>query len=156
MLQHVLLGDLAPLCLLAGLTGPMLRPLLAFRPVERLRVLANPFVALPLWAANLYVWHLPVPLRGGASEHSVVHALEHICFFTRRHRRVAAGARDAAGAGVVRHRREARLHRVVRLVETVLGNVFIWSGAVFYGVYEHAATSSGGSRRSQDQGLRAR
>ena len=49
MLQHVIIGDLAPLCLLAGLNGPMLRPLLAFRPVERLRVLANPFVALPLW-----------------------------------------------------------------------------------------------------------
>ena len=55
MVQHVLIGDLAPLCLLAGLGGPMLRPLLAFRPVERLRVLANPAVALPLWAVNLYV-----------------------------------------------------------------------------------------------------
>ena len=29
MVQHLLLGDLAPLCLLAGLTGPLLRPLLA-------------------------------------------------------------------------------------------------------------------------------
>ena len=57
MLQHVVIGDLAPLCLLGGLNGPMLRPLLAFRPVERLRVLANPLVALPIWAANLYVWH---------------------------------------------------------------------------------------------------
>ena len=64
MLQHVLIGDLAPLCLLAGLSGPMLRPLLAFRTVERLRVLANPIVALPIWAANLYLWHLPVALRG--------------------------------------------------------------------------------------------
>ena len=64
MLQHVLIGDLAPLCLLAGLSGPMLRPLLAFRPVERLRVLANPVVALPIWAANLYLWHLPVAVRG--------------------------------------------------------------------------------------------
>ena len=26
MTQHLLLGDLAPLCLLAGLTGPLLRP----------------------------------------------------------------------------------------------------------------------------------
>ena len=42
MVQHVLIGDLAPLCILAGLNGPMLRPLLALRPVERLRVLANP------------------------------------------------------------------------------------------------------------------
>ncbi|MGH3137246.1 MAG: cytochrome c oxidase assembly protein, partial [Gaiellaceae bacterium] len=29
MTQHLLLGDLAPLCLLAGLTGPLVRPLLA-------------------------------------------------------------------------------------------------------------------------------
>ena len=29
MTQHLLLGDLAPLCLLAGLTGPLLRPILA-------------------------------------------------------------------------------------------------------------------------------
>ena len=28
MAQHLLIGDLAPLCLLAGLTGPVLRPLL--------------------------------------------------------------------------------------------------------------------------------
>ena len=56
MLQHVLIGDLAPLCLLAGLSGPMLRPLLSLRPVERLRVLTNPAVALPIWAANLYLW----------------------------------------------------------------------------------------------------
>jgi hypothetical protein len=31
MAQHLLLGDLAPLCLLAGLTGPLIRPLLARR-----------------------------------------------------------------------------------------------------------------------------
>src|SRR5213593_2324060 len=30
MLQHVLLGDLAPLCFVAGLTGPVLRPVLAW------------------------------------------------------------------------------------------------------------------------------
>ena len=48
MAQHVLIGDLAPLCFLAGLNGPLLRPLLAFRAVDRLRVFANPLVALPL------------------------------------------------------------------------------------------------------------
>ena len=74
MLQHVLIGDLAPLCLLAGLNGPLLRPLLALRPVERLRVLANPLVALPVWAANLYLWHVPF-LYEAAVEHSVVPAL---------------------------------------------------------------------------------
>src|ERR1043165_7101781 len=57
MLQHVLLGDLAPLALLAGLTGPILQPVL--RRVARLRFPPDPLVALPLWAINLYVWHLP-------------------------------------------------------------------------------------------------
>ena len=151
MLQHVLIGDLAPLCLLAGLNGPMLRPLLAFRAVERLRVLANPFVALPIWATNLYVWHLPF-LYEAAVEHSVVHALEHMCFFT-------AGivawlpvletlpAPEWFGTGP-----KLAYIAIVRLVETLLGNVFIWSGAIFYGVYDRGDELWGISPL-QDQGL---
>src|SRR5256714_2074937 len=79
MLQHVLLGDLAPLALLAGLTGPILPPALAF--LHRLPVLPPPFVALPLWAVNLYVWHLPY-LYDAAVRHDSLHALAHFCFFT--------------------------------------------------------------------------
>src|SRR5579862_7663647 len=60
MFQHVLIGDLAPLCFVAGLTGPVLRPVLALRPIERLRFLTHPFVALLVWAVDLYVWHVPV------------------------------------------------------------------------------------------------
>jgi putative membrane protein len=134
MLQHVVLGDLAPLCLLAGLTGAILRPVLALRPVERLRVLANPAVALPVWAANLYVWHVPF-LYEAAVRHSAVHALEHVCFFT-------AGlimwlpvletlpAPEWFGTGA-----KLGYIAVVRLVETLLGNVLLWSGSVFYPVY---------------------
>ncbi|MBA2460250.1 MAG: cytochrome c oxidase assembly protein [Actinobacteria bacterium] len=151
MLQHVVLGDLAPLCLLAGLTGPILRPLLALRPVERLRVLANPVVALPIWAANLYLWHVPF-LYEAAVEHSAVHALEHICFFT-------AGAimwlpvletlpaPEWFGTGA-----KLAYIGVVRLVETVLGNVFVWSGAVFYTVYASGEELWGVSPL-RDQGL---
>ena len=151
MLQHVLVGDLAPLCLLAGLSGPMLRPLLALRPVERLRGLANPAIALPIWAANLYLWHLPL-LYEGAVNHSALHALEHVCFFT-------AGlivwlpvletlpAPEWFGTG-------AKLAYIaaVRVVETVLGNIFVWSGAVFYGVYARGEELWGISPL-QDQGL---
>jgi putative membrane protein len=135
MVQHLLLGDLAPLCLLAGLTGPLLRPLLALPGVMRLRVLANPFVALPIWATNLALWHLPV-FYEGAVENSGVHALEHAAFFT-------AGlvlwlpvletlpAPEWFGTG-------AKLAYIVgvRLVGTLIGNVFIWSGGPFYDVYE--------------------
>jgi putative membrane protein len=151
MLQHVLIGDLAPLCLLAGLNGPMLRPLLALGPVDRLRVLANPLVALPIWAFNLYVWHVPL-LYEGAVNHSVVHALEHVCFF-------GAGivvwlpvletlpAPEWFGTGP-----KLAYIAIVRLVETLLGNVFVWSGAVFYGVYDRGDELWGISPL-QDQGL---
>ena len=81
MTQHVLLGDLAPLCFVAGLTGPVLRPVLALKPVDRLRFLTHPLVALPVWAVNLYLWHLPV-LYQAALHHNSIHALEHFLFFT--------------------------------------------------------------------------
>jgi len=151
MLQHVVIGDLAPLCLLAGLTGPILRPLLALRPVERLRVLANPLLALPVWAANLYLWHVPF-LYEAAVEHSAVHALQHICFFT-------AGAimwlpvletlpaPEWFGTGP-----KLAYIAVVRLVETVLGNVFVWAGTVFYPVYASGEELWGVSPL-RDQGL---
>jgi cytochrome c oxidase assembly factor CtaG len=134
MLQHVLIGDLAPLALLGGLTGPILRP--ALRWLYRFRFLANPLVALPIWAVNLYAWHLPF-LYDAALRHDSVHALEHLCFFT-------GGlimwlpvvetlpAPEWFGTGA-----KLGYIAVVRIVETVLGNIFFWSGTVFYGVYVH-------------------
>lgn len=134
MLQHVLLGDLAALCFVASLTGPLLRPVLALKPIARLRVLAHPLVALPVWAVNLYLWHLPV-LYEGALENDAVHALQHVSFF-------AAGALMWAPVvevlpGPMWFGTGAKLGYivVVRVLETVLGNVFIWSGTVFYDVY---------------------
>ena len=151
MLQHVLLGDLAPLALVAGLTGPLLRPLLAIRTIDRLRVLAHPFVALPLWAANLYLWHVPL-LYEGALHHEWVHGVEHVMFLT-------CGALMWAPVvevlpGPLWFGTGAKLGYVfvVRLIETVLGNVFVWSGTVFYGAYVHADERWGISPL-QDQGL---
>jgi putative membrane protein len=149
MVQHVLLGDLAPLALLAGLTGPILRPALAV--LYRLRFLAHPLVALPLWALNLYLWHLPY-LYDAAVRHELVHALEHLCFFT-------GGlimwlpvletlpAPEWFGTGA-----KLGYIAVVRAVETVLGNVFFWSGTVFYAVYEHGHPLWGLSP-PEDQGI---
>lgn len=137
MLQHVIIGDLAPLFFVMGLTGPLLRPVLKYSFVERLRVLAHPFVALPVWAVNLYLWHIPF-LYDAALHHDSVHALEHFLFFT-------CGcliwepvvetlpAPAWFGTGM-------KIGYVVgvRLVETVLGNIFIWSNSAFYSVYRHA------------------
>jgi putative membrane protein len=134
MVQHLLLGDLAPLCLLAGLTGPLLRPILALPGVMRLRVLANPLVAFPIWSANLILWHLPAFYEAALGS-SLVHALEHVAFFS-------AGivlwlpvletlpAPEWFGTG-------AKLAYIVgvRLVATIIGNVFIWAGSSFYDTY---------------------
>ena len=151
MAQHLFIGDLAPLCLLAGLTGPLLRPILALPGVMHLRVLANPFVALPVWATNLIVWHIPA-LYVGAVNHSALHALEHVCFF-------AAGialwlpvletlpAPEWFGTGW-----KLAYIVVVRLVATAIGNVFVWGGHPFYDVYARGSEYLGLSP-SADQSL---
>ena len=59
MVEHLLIGDIATLLLVLGLTGPLLQPILAIRFFDRLRILAHPLVALPLWALNLFFWHIP-------------------------------------------------------------------------------------------------
>ena len=69
MVQHLLLGDIAALLIVLGLTGPLLAPVLRIGVFDRLRALAHPSVAFPLWALDLYVWHLPV-LYQAALRHS--------------------------------------------------------------------------------------
>src|SRR4051794_37825102 len=74
MLEHLLIGDLAAILLVLGLTGPLLQPILAIKPFDRLRALAHPAVALPLWAIDLCVWHIPV-LYEGTLTSAPLHAL---------------------------------------------------------------------------------
>jgi len=136
MTQHVILGDLAPLCFVAGLTGQMLRPVLAISWVEPLRVLAHPFVALPLWAASLYVWHIPY-LYDAALHHNAVHALEHFSFFTAGCLMWEPVLETLPGPAWFGTGWKLGYIAVVRLVETILGNVFIWSSSAFYTVYQH-------------------
>jgi cytochrome c oxidase assembly factor CtaG len=86
--QHLLLGDVAPLLLAAGLAGPLmlfvlppalLRPV-ARSPLRRLGgTLLRPGVALGLWAVTLYAWHVP-PVYEAALAHAPLHALEHASF----------------------------------------------------------------------------
>jgi cytochrome c oxidase assembly factor CtaG len=140
MIEHLLLGDVAALLIVLGLTGPMLAPILRIRLFDRLRVLSHPAIALPLWIVDLYVWHLPV-LYQAALRHSGVHAVEHAMF-------LAAGVNmwmcllgplpTPSWFGNL-----ARLGYIVavRLAGTILGNVFLWSGTVFYPFYLHGDAS---------------
>jgi len=134
MIEHLLLGDIAALLIVLGLTAPLIAPILRLPVIGRLRILANPLIAFPLWAIDLYVWHLPV-LYQAALEHSGVHALEHAMFL---------------GFGVnmwmclfgplpmpswFGNLGKLSYIVAVRLTGAVLGNIFLWSGTVFYPFY---------------------
>lgn len=78
MLQHVLIGDLAPALLLVALRGPLLlfvcpRPLLGRLPS------IGPLPALGLWVSVTGAWHVPA-LYDYALEHRLAHDLEHALF----------------------------------------------------------------------------
>jgi len=137
MLQHVLLGDLAALAFVLSLTGPMLRPVLAVRSVERLRRLSHPFVALPLWIANLLLWHVPA-LYEAALGSDAVHALEHLSFFASGALMWAAVVEVVPGPAWFGTGAKLGYIVVVRLVETAVGNVFFWAGDPFYDTYARA------------------
>ena len=151
MLQHVMLGDLAALALVAGLTGPLLRPVLAVKTIARLRVLAHPLVALPLWALNLTIWHVPA-FYEAALRWPAVHAFEHIFFFACGMLMWAPVVEVLPGPAWFGTGAKAAYMVVVRMLETVLGNVIFWAGAPLYHTYAEAPRTWGLSARA-DQGI---
>jgi len=134
MLQHILIGDIASLLIVFGLTGPVLAPVLRTRASRALRRACTPLVALALWAVDLYAWHLPI-LYQLAIRHDLVHACEHACllwFGTLMWLALIGPLRKPAWFGGW-----SRLVYVfgMRLVGAVLANVLIWAHTVFYPVY---------------------
>jgi putative membrane protein len=136
MIEHLLLGDIAALLIVLGLTGPVIAPILKIRIFDRLRVLAHPAIAFPLWAIDLYGWHVPA-LYEAALRDSVVHALEHACFLG-----FGINMWMCLFGPLPMPQWFSNLGRLlyiiaVRLTGTVLGNIFLWSGTVFYPYYLH-------------------
>lgn len=134
MTEHLLLGDVGSLLLVLGLTGPLLQPILSIRILDRLRILAHPAVAFPLWAVNLFFWHTPA-LYDAAYGTAPVHALEHTTFIffgcmmwmpvfgpLPKPQWFTAGWK----VGYI---------VAVRFTGAVLGNVLMWSGTVLYTIY---------------------
>jgi cytochrome c oxidase assembly factor CtaG len=134
MVEHLLLGDVATLLLVLGLTGPLLQPILAIPVFDKLRVLAHPLVAFPLWALNFYFWHIPTfydAAYGGAA----VHILEHTSFiffgclmwmpvFGPLPKPIWFNAGWKVAYVIA-----------VRFAGAILGNVLMWSGSVLYPKY---------------------
>jgi putative membrane protein len=134
MAQHIWIGDFSSLFIVLGITGPVIQPLLHFRLTRPLRKLAHPLVALALWAANLYAWHIPFFYQA-AIQHDWVHALEHATFlwFGTLLWLALIGPLPKpawfAGWGSL-------VYVIgVRFIGAILGNVLIWTQTVLYPVY---------------------
>lgn len=131
MTQHLLIGDLAPLFVVLGLNGPLLRPALALRPVRALRGLAHPLVALPLWSIDLCAWHLSAPFDA-AVRHESLHPLQHLCFFTCGALLWAALLELLPGPRWFRTPQRLGYLSVMWLVSLSLSQVFLWSTHPYY------------------------
>ena len=134
MVEHLMLGDIATLLIVLGVTAPLLAPMLQLPGFDRLRIFVNPIVAFVLWAANLYLWHLTF-FHEAAVSNELIHVVQHAAF-------VFFGINvwmallgplpkplwfgTAAQFGYI---------IAVRLTGAVLGNVLIF-GEVFYSVYD--------------------
>jgi cytochrome c oxidase assembly factor CtaG len=134
MIEHLLLGDIAALLIVLGLTGPLIAPILKIKLFDRLRALSHPAIAFPLWAIDLYVWHLPVFYQA-ALRHSGVHALQHAMFLAFGINMWMCLVGPLPTPGWFGNLARLGYIVVVRLAGTVLGNIFLWSGTVFYPFY---------------------
>jgi cytochrome c oxidase assembly factor CtaG len=151
MLQHIVIGDICSLLIALGLTGPMLSPLLHFRLTRPLRVLMHPVVALSVWAVDLYLWHVPA-MYDLAVRVDIVHALEHACMLWAGTILWLALIGPLPKPGWFNGWGKLGYILSVRFVGALLGNVLIWSGTVFYPVYDASDAARGLSPLS-DQSL---
>ena len=142
MIEHLLLGDVAALLIVLGLTGPVLAPVLRIGLFDRLRVLAHPALAFPLWALDLYVWHIPA-LYEAALRHEGVHALEHAMFLGFGINMWMCLLGPLPMPGWFTNLGRLLYVVAVRLAGAILGNLFLWSGTVFYPFYAHGDAAQG-------------
>jgi putative membrane protein len=134
MIQHLLIGDIAALLIVLGMTRSIIQPVMALRAFDRLRFLTLPMIALPLWIVNLYVWHIPA-LYDGTLTSEPIHALQHACFITfgilmwmpiAGPLPVPSWFGGGAQVGYV---------VIARLASAGLGNILMWSGSALFGAY---------------------
>jgi putative membrane protein len=81
MVQHLLIADLAPVCLIVALTKHILRP--ATRRIHRIEQAAGPFghpaFGVVAYVGAMWLWHVPA-LYDAALHNAGIHTLEHLSF----------------------------------------------------------------------------
>jgi cytochrome c oxidase assembly factor CtaG len=136
MVEHLLIGDMAALLMVLGLTGPLIQPMLKNPVIVLIRPLTEPIPALIFWIANLYFWHMPFAFQG-ALNHDGIHVLQHICFFS-----AGFNVWMAVFGPLPKPEWFGNIAKLVylvvqRMAGVLLGNFFIFGGSVFYPFYSH-------------------
>lgn len=134
MAQHLVIGDVAALLIVLGLTRSLLQPILALPGFGRLQALTLPYTALPLWIANLFIWHVPA-LYEGAVTNEAVHALQHSCFIGFGVLMWMPIAGPLPVPGWFGGGAQVGYTAVARLASAGLGNIMVWSATALYPVY---------------------
>ena len=103
LLQNVILAEWAPLFVVLGISTAMSASLARH---AAWRAAVHPAVALPLWLASYFVWHVPAVYVAALEQQTWLIHLEHACYFATGilmwwplvqdvPRRLASGARAA-------------------------------------------------------------
>jgi putative membrane protein len=78
LLQNVALAEWSPALVVLGLPPAATAAARRFRTV---RTLTHPLVALPLWLATYYLWHLPAAYDAALRHPGTLLHVEHLCYF---------------------------------------------------------------------------
>jgi cytochrome c oxidase assembly factor CtaG len=78
LLQNVALAEWSPALVVLGIPPTAANAARRHKPI---RVLTHPLVALPLWLATYYAWHLPAAYDTALRHPSTLLHLEHLCYF---------------------------------------------------------------------------
>jgi putative membrane protein len=81
MVQHLLIADIAPICLTLALSKWILRPVTrVIHRIERAAgPLAHPIFGVVAYVGVMWLWHVPA-LYDAALENDLIHTLEHVSF----------------------------------------------------------------------------
>jgi cytochrome c oxidase assembly factor CtaG len=161
MAQHVLMADIATPLMLIGLRNPVLfffLPRSVLVPLARRRTLRavfrklrSPMVAIPVYTAVLYAWHLG-PFFEGALRNQLVHGLQHESFI------VFSALVWWPLVEPNRRRMPGSLWKIpyivgARLPTMFLGVGFVFATTAFYSGFYGSGQRSGGMSALADQQL---
>jgi putative membrane protein len=142
MVQHLLIGDVAPLFVVLAISGPLVRPVLALPFAMRLQGLAHPAVALAVWVGNLALWHVPAAYDA-ALANPVLHAAEHASFFVAGLLLWVALLEPIAWPRRMGYGGRLGVLAAAWVAASILSNVFLWGDRVDYAPYASAPRTWG-------------